>query len=80
MKAQREYYNLKVEFNKTGESIIVIAEHIGLNRVLLYNRLNGRNAWKLDEMILAQAYLKEKTGRKKSLDYLFKYKKVYKNS
>lgn len=65
------FKNLEAEIKRAGESVETFAGRINLQKMTMYNRLNGKTNWTLTDMTRAQAYLNEKTKQELSLDYLF---------
>ena len=65
------YRNLEAEFRRMGKSVEEVARLLGFEKATLYNRLNSKTNWTLNDMLKVQEFVADKTGSRYTLDYLF---------
>ena len=71
VKKQKRFKNLEAEFTRIGFSVEKVAQELGFERALLYNRLNLRTNFTLNDMLKIQKLINDKTNAHYTLDYLF---------
>ena len=62
---------MEAEFTRMGLSVEEVGKELGFAKVVLYNRLNGRTSWTLNDMLKVQKFINDRTGSHYTLDYLF---------
>ena len=65
------YKNLKAEVARAGLTNSEMADVIGVKYGTLWRLLNGKQQFRLGEMIAIQSELEERNGAAYTLDYLF---------
>ena len=65
------YKNLKAEIVRAGMSNPEMADAIGVKYGTLWRLLNGKQQFRLGEMMEIQSELEERNGETYTLDYLF---------
>ena len=65
------YKNLKAEIVRAGMSNPEMADAIGVKYGTLWRLLNGKQQFRLGEMMAIQSELEERNGDDYTLDYLF---------
>ena len=65
------FSNLEAEFARMGLSVEEVGKELGVSKVLIYNRLNGRTSWTLSDMLQVQQLVNGRTKSHYTLDYLF---------
>lgn len=65
------YKNLKAEIVRAGMSNPEMADAIGVKYGTLWRLLNGKQQFRLGEMMAIQSELEERNGTAYTLDYLF---------
>lgn len=65
------YENLKAEIVRAGMSNPEMAGAVGMKYGTLWRLLNGKQQFRLGEMVAIQSELEERNGAAYSLDYLF---------
>lgn len=65
------YKNLKAEIVRAGMSNPEMADAIGVKYGKLWRLLNGKQQFRLGEMMAIQSELEERNGTAYTLDYLF---------
>ncbi len=65
------FKNLEAEFTRINMSVDEIGQKLGFAKCTLYNRLNSKTNWTLNDMLKMQKFINEKTNSNYSLDYLF---------
>lgn len=65
------YKNLKAEIARAGMSNPEMADAIGVKYGTLWRLLNGKQQFRLGEMMAIQSELEERNGADYTLDYLF---------
>lgn len=66
------FRNLEAEFRRMGKSVEEVARLLGFEKATLYNRLNSKTNWTLNDMLKVQDFVALSTGSHYTLDYLFK--------
>lgn len=62
--------NLLAELARQGMTALKLAELLGMNKATLYNKINGRAAFTLEDVFAIQRILKA-GGGDYTIDYLF---------
>lgn len=65
------YENLKAEIVRAGMSNPEMAGAVGMKYGTLWRLLNGKQQFRLGEMVAIQSELEERSGAAYTLDYLF---------
>ena len=65
------YENLKAEIVRAGMSNPEMASAVGMKYMTLWRLLNGKQQFRLGEMVAIQSKLEERNGEAYTLDYLF---------
>lgn len=65
------YENLKAEIVRAGMSNPEMASAVGMKYMTLWRLLNGKQQFRLGEMMAIQSELEERNGASYTLDYLF---------
>ena len=65
------YENLKAEIVRAGMSNPEMASAAGMKYMTLWRLLNGKQQFRLGEMMAIQSELEERNGASYTLDYLF---------
>lgn len=65
------YENLKAEIVRAGMSNPEMASAVGMNYMTLWRLLNGKQQFRLCEMMAIKSELEERNGASYTLDYLF---------
>lgn len=65
------YENLKAEIARAGMSNTEMAGTVGMKYLTLWRLLNGKQQFRLGEMVTIQSELEERNGAAYTLDYLF---------
>lgn len=65
------YKNLKAEIVRAGMSNPEMAGAVGMKYGTLWRLLNGKQQFRLGEMVAIQSELEERNGANYTLDYLF---------
>lgn len=65
------YENLKAEIVRAGMSNQEMAGAVGMKHGKLWRLLNGKQEFRLGEMVAIQSELEERNGAAYTLDYLF---------
>ena len=65
------YKNLKAEIARAGLTNPEMAGAVGMKYVTLWRLLNGKQQFRLGEMVAIQSELEERNGATYTLDYLF---------
>jgi transcriptional regulator with XRE-family HTH domain len=65
------YKNLKAEIARAGLTNPEMADAIGVKYATLWRLLNGKQQFRLGEMVTLQSELEERNGVTYTLDYLF---------
>lgn len=65
------YENLKAEIVRAGMSNPEMASAVGMKYMTLWRLLNGKQQFRLGEMMAIQSELEERNGAAYTLDYLF---------
>ena len=65
------YRNLIAEMTRAKITPEAMGEKMGLCKVTIYYKINGRVEWKVAQMLQAQAIINEALGTNYTLDYLF---------
>lgn len=65
------YENLKAEIVRAGMSNPEMAGAVGMKYGTLWRLLNGKQQFRLGEMVAIQSELEERNGAAYTLDYLF---------
>lgn len=65
------YENLKAEIVRAGMSNPEMASAVGMKYMTLWRLLNGKQQFRLGEMMAIQSELEERSGASYTLDYLF---------
>lgn len=65
------YENLKAEIVRAGMSNTEMAGAVGMKYLTLWRLLNGKQQFRLGEMVAIQSELEERNGAAYTLDYLF---------
>lgn len=65
------YKNLKAEIARAGMSNPEMAGAVGMKYGTLWRLLNGKQQFRLGEMVAIQSELEERNGATYTLDYLF---------
>lgn len=65
------YENLKAEIVRAGMSNTKMAGTVGMNYSTLWRLLNGKQQFRLGEMVAIQSELEERNDATYTLDYLF---------
>ena len=65
------YKNLKAEIVRAGMSNPEMAGAVGMKYGTLWRLLNGKQQFRLGEMVAIQSELEERNGATYTLDYLF---------
>lgn len=65
------YENLKAEIARAGLKNSEMADAIGVKYATLWRLLNGKQQFRLGEMMAIQSELEERNGAAYTLDYLF---------
>lgn len=65
------YKNLKAEIVRAGLTNPEMAGAVGMNYGTLWRLLNGKQQFRLGEMVAIQSELEERNGAAYTLDYLF---------
>lgn len=63
--------NLEAEVKRIGLSVEEIGGILGYSKMIMYNRLNGKTNWTLQDMLKIQKFINEKAHAHYTLDYLF---------
>ena len=63
--------NLKAEIVRAGMSNPEMASAVGMKYMTLWRLLNGKQQFRLGEMVAIQSKLEERNGEAYTLDYLF---------
>lgn len=66
------YENLKAEIVRAGMSNPEMASAVGMKYMTLWRLLNGKQQFRLGEMMAIQSELEERNGASYTLDYLFR--------
>jgi hypothetical protein len=66
------YPNIKAELARSGLTIAMLADYMGMTTQNIYNKLNGKTAVNQKDMKTIQEFLRVKGGGTFTLDYLFK--------
>lgn len=66
------FLNLKMEFRKLYMSVEQVAQKTGFVTMSLYNKLNGKTEFTLDEMLILRDFINSHYKKQLTLDYLFK--------
>lgn len=72
MKKGEVFINLFTEMARAGIEWQDLEDVIGKSRTSIYMKRTGQVSWTLGEMLAIQNFLDVQTGKKLSLDYLFK--------
>ena len=67
-----KFPTIRAELARSKKSAADLADFLGTSRQNVYNKLNGKSAFKLKDMEMIQNFFKEKAGGDFTLDYLFK--------
>lgn len=65
------FKNLEAEFTRIDMSVDEIGQKLGFAKCTLYNRLNCKTNWTLNDMLKVQEFVNDKTKSHHTLDYLF---------
>lgn len=65
------YNNLKAEIARAGLTSQEMADAIGAKYATVWRLLNGKQQFRLGEMVAIQSELEERNGAAYTLDYLF---------
>lgn len=65
------YENLKAEIVRAGMSNPEMASAVGMSYMTMWRLLNGKQQFRLGEMMAIQSELEERNGASYTLDYLF---------
>ena len=65
------FINLEAEFARIGLSVDEVGQSLGFQKAVMYNRLNGKTNWTLQDMLKIQKFINEKAHAHYTLDYLF---------
>ena len=65
------FINLEAEFARIGLSVDEVGQALGFQKTIMYNRLNGKTNWTLQDMLKMQKFINEKAHAHYTLDYLF---------
>lgn len=71
------YKNLKAEIARAGMSNPDLAGAIGMKYGTMWRLMNGKQQFRLGEMVAIQSELEERNGEAYTLDYLFEDGKDY---
>lgn len=58
-------------------SIFRLSRAIGVNYMALYNKFEGERDFKLSEVLLITTYIRRISGRKYSIEYLFRVREDF---
>lgn len=64
--------NLKTEIFRLRSNIVEFSQKLGISDRTLYHKMNGKQEFKLEEMIKIKEIINEELGTDYTLDYLFK--------
>ncbi len=65
------FSNLEAEITRTGLSVEEFGKKLGFTKGTMYNRLNCKTNWTLNDMLKVKKFLDAKTQSNLTLDYLF---------
>ena len=65
------FSNLEAEIARIGLSVEEVSNELGFAKCVMYNRLNGKTNWTLNDMIKVQQFVNGRTQSELTLDYLF---------
>lgn len=65
------YKNLKAEIARAGLTNPEMAEAIGMRYGTIWRLMNGKQQFRLGEMVAIKSELEERNGESYTLDYLF---------
>ena len=66
------YPNLNAELARSGLTVAMLASFMGMTTQNVNNKINGKTAINLKDMIAIQEFFRVKEGGYFTLDYLFK--------
>jgi len=66
------YPNLEGELAKAGLTKAAVAEFLDVDRCTIYDKINGKRKFTLEEAFGIQILLASRTGQTITLDYLFR--------
>ena len=66
------YPNIRAELARSGLTIAMLADFMGMTTQNIYNKLNGKTAVNQKDMLAIQEFFRVKAGGTFTLDYLFK--------
>lgn len=73
------YENLDNLLKVYDISMCKLAKMIGVTYMALYNKMQGNRDFKLCEVFLITDYLRRISGRKYSIEYIFRVREDFKN-
>lgn len=65
------YKNLKAEIARAGLTNPEMAGAVGMSYMTMWRLMNGKQQFRLGEMVAIQSELEERNGETYTLDYLF---------
>lgn len=65
------YKNLKAEIARAGLTNPEMAGAVGMSYMTMWRLMNGKQQFRLGEMVAIQSELEERNGEAYTLDYLF---------
>ena len=65
------YKNLKAEIARAGLTNPEMAGAVGMSYMTMWRLMNGKQQFRLGEMVAIQSKLEERNGEDYTLDYLF---------
>ena len=65
------YPNINAELARSGLTVVMLADYMGMTKQNIYNKLHGRTAITQKDMKAIQEFFSVKGGGTYTLDYLF---------